>query len=1066
MGRFLLTFFSALCITLSYAQSTVETAVDLVVGDNIFGEAGGEEYVPYYGKYTPAEDCVVAFAPSSGAYMTKGMVVVKNTGTGVNDTLDCRQMSMYPETGYAVKAGQTLIAVMSGYGQVTLKVSVRPVTEFGKGMSADDVLTLVSGANHLVGDITDGGESVCYATYTPESDGILVIKSSGSLRYTLNGGEEETFDYKDNIFRKIIKVEGGKKYDFVFTTYLLNLIEPVLTHPQPGDIDNPIQLSDGEFSVPAKAGQYWYTYTNLKGGTATLASADAMKKGIVKVYSRYSDINYDTPSVKSDSTSYNVSFEMKDLGQTYYICIDKLADDDAAQTFNFKFEPYPQGSVESNPLMITSFPADLTTPDGFKDAYYRIDLAAGEAKMLTVEITSELTATGAYISVYEGDREYSDTRDPKKVVMEIAGGTEGKYYTIALKDMAEADRPVSFTVKAEDIAEGDVIGKAIEAVKGENAIPGTGTKYYKYTATRTGKFMVTPTADAVATFPKGTGKWDGTYTCTLKGKTYYIQAEQGKVYYIKLEGVTEGEKFTLAEEDFAEGETRETAIEAAEGKYTFGKEVAVNLWVKYTTKRDGVLDIVSDANYNANTTMLWSKADEIYTTVMQATEKVDGISVTLYKATMPMDVAGITYYVNVQAKYTLEGKTISFIERDPQAGEAATAPLVVTGGEDVKFPAATATKPAWVAIDLIAGELKMVSDQSIATEWYASLDDALAGKSEYVEWEFSRDNVTHMPVYVVNKTISKAGRYYMKVTSNSYDANIDISGSALPNSSLPAAKELAEGENAVGDETGDMQTEAWWKYTAKEPTLVNATLIGGADAVTAKEIYEDVIDGTIDTLDVHVAQMNGIYMVPVMKGKTVYICVKGKGKVGVSAMFNGCPGLGTGSSEVDALEIMLDTVQYIGDRFNTQGDMSMYATYTAAADGQLTITASDNVTGVKADGGEMETLTAGAGAYIYTKQVVKGQAYLFEFVGPKPFAFTAEFGKVDAISSAGADGGSLFTLAGGKLSVSGANADVAVYTISGVRVQADKVAGGSSFSLKQGSYIVCINGKATKIQVR
>ena len=87
-------------------------------------------------------------------------------------------------------------------------------------------------------------------------------------------------------------------------------------------------------------------------------------------------------------------------------------------------------------------------------------------------------------------------------------------------------------------------------------------------------------------------------TASQSGSEYSISATAGTEYYIQIDNAKTDDTFTLAEEEFAPGESRYNPIIVENGTFTFGTEVYGDYWLQYTADRAGKLVIESDVPYN------------------------------------------------------------------------------------------------------------------------------------------------------------------------------------------------------------------------------------------------------------------------------------------------------------------------------------------------------------------------------------------------------------------------------------------------------------------------------------
>lgn len=255
------------------------------------------------------------------------------------------------------------------------------------------------------------------------------------------------------------------------------------------------------------------------------------------------------------------------------------------------------------------------------------------------------------------------------------------------------------------------------------------------------------------TFPKGAGQYDGVWPLIKNGNSYYISETEGTDYYIKVENIEDGGKFTFTESDFSAGEDRSTAIDLPDGVYTI-KAPINNYWVKYTVKKTGKLTIEATMS-GSGCSAEYVKDPDFWTTDMK-TNGFDesGIPTTVFKSEMSA-AEGDVYYVCFSAPESADGKQIRFTERDFDLGEDWSTAIPVTMGK-FHIPEGTDNAPVWCKATLKPGKFKMVSTLRADGLWYTSMENAKNGVGERLQMQRPQYD------YIIEYDIAAEGEYYIK----------------------------------------------------------------------------------------------------------------------------------------------------------------------------------------------------------------------------------------------------------------------------------------------------------------
>ena len=769
MKRILLTSASMLIAAVGFAQSSIETAVDMKKGDNQFTNEQATERSNAYWKYTSTQDeAIIATAINSSnlmCYMLDENGQQKQIEGSSYTTFEDGKSNV--ATVFPAPKGKTVYICANGYQVMGFNADIEDSPNVMKGSSENDWAEIIPGKMQLFynGD-NWRTEPVC-ATYTPDKDGVLKITSYANVNYaTDEAGVQYTFDYDRDKYVNVgaIKVTGGRENKIKIYSYGPIYFSSEMTYPQPGSYEMPFSIAEGANAVPKAEGTYWYTVAVGEDGMLNITSTDALTDGQLSLYSSTYNVSANRPDAQSVAGSYNLTYAVK-ANTTYYIKVEKKGTE-AEQSFNYNLKAYEDGDTEDKPIYITDFSQTFSVPAG-ATKYYAVSLNANEKKNLTVAATSEVKDANTQVSVYQYS--YSAVNGNASVTTVVDGGYYGSTYKIRWTSKETGD--INFKVSLENLAQGDDISNPIEAQLGDNTLPSDGTKYYLYKATAAGKLQVTVPDGVTVSFPKSEYTYQGSYETTVTGNTYAISAEAGTDYRMIFSNAVKGGVFTVSYGEWKPGEAASCPLEVSDGSYTLGKDVTSKLWLKYTVKKDGILTIDASAipyDYSNNISYCPESNQQNLQSVYTYT---DGQSI--YKTSFSAS-AGDTYLVQVKLTQAYEGKQILFVERDAEAGETVSNPLVLIPGETLQVPEASTNKPVWIKMTLQPGEVKFTADGYFSAYLYKGEENA---KNDYMGSYFRMDQIgggqgstTAQFERTQTVTSADAGDYYLKVQSgNSFN---------------------------------------------------------------------------------------------------------------------------------------------------------------------------------------------------------------------------------------------------------------------------------------------------------
>lgn len=829
-------FLTAVFAVTAMAQTSMETALDLTEGENSYEV--GEANTPAYWKYTAEKDILLLISGNSSTTI----VVTDKAPDGTQTTMYGAQMA-YPQKAYIAYEGHTLyISAQSNSGtSVGFTASFDADASFG-GLSQDDPMTIVTDGSRMVyGDVYSNNSSYSYATYTADSDGVLVLTATGYVSYTVEGGASGSFEYTNGAYEASLTVRSGQTYNITFSGYGAFVLTAEMTHPTEGSFEMPFEIQEGDNTVPASHGEYWYTYTNTKTGYGVISSDNTLNGGNIKVYRSTYDVQNGQVYAQVEG-GYDLRFEMPSVGTTYYICITKVESSTDDETFTFTAEDYQPGDQESNPIVIEQLPATgISTEAVGGTRYYAVNIPAGEHKFLNVAATSDIENESTTVAVYTEGNSYSATTGNSSVRAEVNGGEAGRRYII--RWISQESTPIIFDVSLEDINPGDLISEPIEASLGTNTIDAAGTRYYTYTPTKNCKLVLTTERiETTASFYIFNYGGYPPVTASNDGAEYTLSVTEGTQYYIQLDNAEAGETFTLAEADFEQGESRDNPIIVDNGTFTFGPETYVDYWLQYTADRDGKLVIECDVPYNYTERMQYGKSTDNYLSDMVMSSYDGSSSTTVYGAEVNA-AEGDVFLVNLKMTSPHDGCKVTFKIRDFEAGEAASTAIELQKDETVSVPSVSRTAPMWYKVSLPeASKVTITADNFVSGYWYQGLESTTSS-GEYMTFKYDYNEETYVTTYTFTKDVTVAGDYYIMIDQCYGNTNMTLSvetSSGIGSVETSSAISLNGNTLNVNVDNADVRV-----YTLSGATVVSDKVSGNASFSLDKGIYIVKINNTV-----------------------------------------------------------------------------------------------------------------------------------------------------------------------------------------------------------------------------
>lgn len=552
-----------------------------------------------------------------------------------------------------------------------------------------------------------------------------------------------------------------------------------LADTQEGTPDKPFVLKEGENTVPAEAGEYYYSYTLSKTGYLNITSDEKLEDGKVSVYTNiFSAQNKRNAAAESATGSFNVRTEIKIARGTYYIVVNKKTATAKAETFNVKMEDYQPGETAGTaiPVNVSDVATTVTLPKAKGTIYYSIMVPANTDKFLVVESTTTLSEeSSAYVNI--GTSEWGAAYMKNNIIRKDVKNTADQTYLLIVNSNEEY--PLCFKISYADIEKGAVATNPKEAQPGQNTIDFDGTEYYTYKATKSGKLAIEVSDGGKVTFPLSATGY-GVNDTYQKGNTYFIEATKGKEYLITISDVKKGSTFNLAETEFEAGELRSNPIVMTEDTYTLGEDTN-NLWLKYTVTKTGVIDFSSDVPFDDNyfigiaknrADAATSMANDIQDESTLNNKKPKRTK--LYQSTFEV-TEGDVLYIQAIMPGDVKGKKITLTQRTPEAGETINNPIILTKGKTINVAKASLMKPIWVKTNLVKGDTFEVAGGS-ATPIYncKPSGDGITYEGTSVVWDKSGTKFTVDP-----KTVGEVTFMIGYAEGNATLTFIDPTGSGI-----------------------------------------------------------------------------------------------------------------------------------------------------------------------------------------------------------------------------------------------------------------------------------------------
>ena len=703
-----LLFAAALCLSASAMAQTFESPLSVSPGNNIYNAPQAGDV---YWKFTADQDYIATIKNYDYGELPQ-LAILKEGETQLTSIIGTTA-SNWEDKIYAFEKGKTYYFCINatGAGDLGFVINLEATKNVGKGLTEADPLEIKLGETQVIGSPAYEGIDAIngYATYKAEKDGQLQIKTEQRAdRVTINGTViSAVSESGKNVFK--FKTEKGQVYNICFQLSIpVAIITSEVVDVKEGSFDMPYVLKEGENTIPAEVGKYYFSYALTKKGYLKISSDDKIEGGKLSVYrNQFNAKSESNPVVESATGTFDVRTEIASIYGTYYIVVNKTTKTENPSTFKMQMEDYQAGETAGTaiPVNVSETAEAITLPGAKGKYFYTFTVPANTKKLLTVESPAALSAgTSAYVNTSEGT--YGATYMEYQIIKRDVNSTrEQKYYLVVTSNEAT---PLTLNIRYADVEKGSLITEAKDAVLGSNTIDFNGAEYYTYKATKNCKLAVTVEDGVTVTFPKNTSGY-GSYEASQKGNTYSIQATAGKIYYITLKNVKQGSTFTLDEAKFDAGEVRENPIVMTGNTYTLG-ENASNLWLKYDVTETGVIEFSSDAPFAWTTTIGIAKNNGEGTVSMadniqdeSTLDQADPTRLKVYHAVFSAK-KGDALYIQVNIEGDATGKKLTLTQRASKPGETIDNPIELKKGETLDVSKASLNNPIWVKARLTKGK--------------------------------------------------------------------------------------------------------------------------------------------------------------------------------------------------------------------------------------------------------------------------------------------------------------------------------------------------------------------------
>lgn len=277
---------AALCLSASTMAQTFEQPLSVSPGDNHYNTAQAGDV---YWVFKADQDYIATIKNYNGGELPQ-LAVLKDGETQPTNILGTTA-SNWEDKIYAFEKGKTYYFCINatGAGDLGFTIELEATQNVGKGLTENDPVEIKLGEKQVIGTPAayeeEFNEIKAYATYKAEKDGQLQIKTEQRTdRVTVNGTTISAGqDNGKNVFK--INTEKGQVYNIDFQLSIpVAIITSDVVVVKEGSFDMPYVLKEGENTIPAEAGKYYFSYKLTKKGYLHITSSEKVENAKLSVY--------------------------------------------------------------------------------------------------------------------------------------------------------------------------------------------------------------------------------------------------------------------------------------------------------------------------------------------------------------------------------------------------------------------------------------------------------------------------------------------------------------------------------------------------------------------------------------------------------------------------------------------------------------------------------------------------------------------------------------------------------------------------------------------------------------
>lgn len=769
------------------ADGTQSSPHRLVMGDNPinFGSSSSVFY-----SITPPSDQLIILT------FTNSLFYGQNITSDGEFMYDSFNGVSYIQT----KGGESyLLEVSKGWGAGNANIEVECHDKaYPDGFTWDSAVTPAPYMSFL----PLGAVVPCHMVYTPAEDGILLFNFSASPSVTYANrqfADNETeginrlaTEYiSGGGYRGHMEVKGGQTYWFRVKGQISMLCSAELIHPQIGATpDFPYQVGPGsDIPFPKEAGKYYYRIANNGNSGYLVISGNDNFNGTAT-----SGTSFDYPT-ETSTDRIHLRMSVTSGYPSYCLILDRTEAAGADQLFSavYSNEPYDQfpgmAINENTPVETAGYPGAY---------YYRFTVPQDGRTIININPSDRPETSATQTRLFYANNAYSPLATGQTISYE---GVAGREFTVAW-NVDASDAPLTFSVTFTAPPSGDSPNNPIDVVAGENKIPVGKTKYFRYTATKDCKLVITPAENsglgtpAVSMLPVPEDPYMQACEVSEENGSYLVNAQKNRGYLIIFNNIETETSFTVAERSNSQGDAHSNPFIINGNKATLPLEPGI-YWYEYTVPATGKLEIATDLTYqraanHQDYTFVY------YFTPADLNNRAGELRPDLDNATFVTRVLNVTegdvFYLQVRTITPQDGTSLTFLTRGPIEGEVPELAIPIPfNGSDCTYDFTRIINHVedglWYSIPLTPGKfsLQSMTDDSFDIALFAPGNtDTPITETEILGVDYDEENEKYVYFYGFNNIeIAREGKYLMFLSDcgSPFTASISLS----QNGSIDAA---------------------------------------------------------------------------------------------------------------------------------------------------------------------------------------------------------------------------------------------------------------------------------------